>query len=440
MREQTGLTISACMMVRDEEKNLARCLNSIKDIVDEIIVVDTGSKDRTIEIAKEFGAKVFIHPWQQDFSVHRNQSIEHASSDWLFIIDADEEFVFEQNYDKKALHSMLTKVSAKNLYCAALTLHDIQKTVKIMEFSTVRFFKRNHVEYIHAVHNQPKVIPDSMAGLLKGLVIRHYGYDLTEEENKKKNERSYPLLLKRLEDPEDHMVHFYLSQYYAINGQEEKAIECCKEYINRKEVLLQHGDNNFNFSVYFTLIRLSMKHGDITSAKEYLDECIEISNGGNIDTARVAVEYYAAVNDKENVIKYTKLFINFCMELRDNPIGRGNTFMFSNSGESMAFCLYNALLAYMKEMRYMRDIFKIALSKCIPVFCDGIKADFYGKASEEGFQSFADTFVKLPELKNIMPHLKEELAKTYPEVFTQPFPDDINYNIVTPENKFVVNL
>ena len=88
--------LSACMIVRDEENNLHRCLTSIKDVVDEIVVVDTGSEDRTVEIAKSFGAKVFHHPWEGDFSKHRNQSISYAKGKWIFIIDADEELILDQ--------------------------------------------------------------------------------------------------------------------------------------------------------------------------------------------------------------------------------------------------------------------------------------------------------------------------------------------------------
>ncbi|MEJ2052223.1 MAG: glycosyltransferase family 2 protein, partial [Calditrichota bacterium] len=79
-------TISACMMVKNEEEMLPNCLESIKDVVDELIVVDTGSTDKTIEIAESYGAKIYHHPWENDFSKHRNQSISYATGDWFLII------------------------------------------------------------------------------------------------------------------------------------------------------------------------------------------------------------------------------------------------------------------------------------------------------------------------------------------------------------------
>lgn len=84
-------TVSLCMIVKDEEVNLARCLNSIEKYVDEIVIVDTGSKDRTIEIAGSFGAVVINDPWQNNFSRARNVGLEHANGEWILFLDADEE-------------------------------------------------------------------------------------------------------------------------------------------------------------------------------------------------------------------------------------------------------------------------------------------------------------------------------------------------------------
>ena len=78
------------MIVKNEEKHLVKCLKSVRDIVDEMIVVDTGSTDKTKDIAQVFGAKVFDFPWTGDFSAARNHSLEQATGDWILILDADE--------------------------------------------------------------------------------------------------------------------------------------------------------------------------------------------------------------------------------------------------------------------------------------------------------------------------------------------------------------
>ncbi len=84
------VTLSLCMIVKNEEQHLARCLLSAKPVVNEIIIVDTGSTDRTKNIALAYGAKVFDFPWTNDFSAARNQSLAKASGDWILVLDADE--------------------------------------------------------------------------------------------------------------------------------------------------------------------------------------------------------------------------------------------------------------------------------------------------------------------------------------------------------------
>jgi tetratricopeptide (TPR) repeat protein len=83
-------TVSLCMIVKNEGTHLARCLHSVKPIVDELIIVDTGSTDRTRDIASVFGARVFDLPWEDDFAVARNFSLSKARGDWILVLDADE--------------------------------------------------------------------------------------------------------------------------------------------------------------------------------------------------------------------------------------------------------------------------------------------------------------------------------------------------------------
>ena len=86
----TQKSISLCMIVKNEENNLRDCLNSIKEYVDEIVVVDTGSTDRTLKIAEEMGAKTSTYIWNDDFSAARNASIELATCSWILWLDADD--------------------------------------------------------------------------------------------------------------------------------------------------------------------------------------------------------------------------------------------------------------------------------------------------------------------------------------------------------------
>ncbi len=79
------------MIVKNEENCLARCLRSVASLVDEMIVVDTGSTDKTVEIAEENGATVFTDEWRDDFSSSRNVSLDKATGDWMLVMDADEE-------------------------------------------------------------------------------------------------------------------------------------------------------------------------------------------------------------------------------------------------------------------------------------------------------------------------------------------------------------
>ena len=82
--------ISLCMIVRDEEATLARCLEAAQPFVDEIVIVDTGSQDGTIEIAERFGARIIHEVWEDDFSAARNRSLEEARCEWILTLDADE--------------------------------------------------------------------------------------------------------------------------------------------------------------------------------------------------------------------------------------------------------------------------------------------------------------------------------------------------------------
>ena len=131
-REQVGKTkktrsakkpgVSLCMIVKDEENNLARCLASVKPIVDEMIVVDTGSTDRTRDIAEFFGARVFYFEWRGDFAEARNFSLSKAEGNWILIMDADEVIsALDHDHFRKLTDKRPSKITAYSIvtrnYC-----------------------------------------------------------------------------------------------------------------------------------------------------------------------------------------------------------------------------------------------------------------------------------------------------------------------------------
>jgi glycosyltransferase involved in cell wall biosynthesis len=99
------------MIVKNEEANLAACLEPVADLFDEIIVVDTGSTDATRQIAQRFGAKVFDFPWCDSFSAARNECLRHATGEWIFWLDADDR-LDEPNRDK--LRALLASLGQDN--------------------------------------------------------------------------------------------------------------------------------------------------------------------------------------------------------------------------------------------------------------------------------------------------------------------------------------
>ena len=116
------VTISLCMIVKNEEEVLARCLDTVKDIVDEINIVDTGSTDKTVEIAKRYTDRVFFFEWIGDFAAARNESFKHATKDYILYLDADDVLLEEDQKKLKELKETLDpSVDSVSMYYDAGT-------------------------------------------------------------------------------------------------------------------------------------------------------------------------------------------------------------------------------------------------------------------------------------------------------------------------------
>jgi len=211
--------ISAALIVRNEENHIAACLRSITGLVDEIIVVDTGSCDLSCEIAAAHGARVFDYEWHDDFSGARNFAIDQATSDWILYIDADERV---RAYDRRVLEDEL---GDPGLCACRVRFYPRTGYTAYPEHRLLRRDPR--IRFRSAIHET--VMPDVDRIVLTGqgrvgtsqLTLDHLGYDGSQTD---KAERYLPLLRKQLGvDPGRSYLWWHLGSVYRDLDQPAKA-------------------------------------------------------------------------------------------------------------------------------------------------------------------------------------------------------------------------
>ncbi|WP_028589696.1 glycosyltransferase [Paenibacillus massiliensis] len=215
-------TISLCMIVKNEERTLARCLESVQGIVDELIVVDTGSVDKTVEIAEGFGAKIYHYDWDNNFSNARNYALQFASCDYVLSLDADE-------WLEDASKSKLLDLLNRSYYF--LRIRNVIRAGVVDTHSFVRLFKRSvgykYEGYIHEQINHLD-FPDDKGGNLQ-VYINHDGYTQVVMQGKSKKSRNMMIIEKELEEAPTAFGYFNLGTQYKVAREPEKAIEAFKK-------------------------------------------------------------------------------------------------------------------------------------------------------------------------------------------------------------------
>ncbi|MFZ1997152.1 MAG: glycosyltransferase, partial [Solirubrobacteraceae bacterium] len=223
----TGLTLSLCMIVRDEEQLLPRCLAAVAPAVDEIVIVDTGSADATVEIARSFGAKVIELPWTGSFSEARNVSFEAATGDWVMYLDADEVLVAE---DVQQLRALTGRTWREAFYLVETSYTGELGDGGAMVNNALRVF-RNRPEYRFKdrLHEQiAHTLPTYIPGRVEQSPVRvtHYGYLGSVRDAKEKSQRNVELLRRQAaETPKTPFLHFNLGSEYIVVGDLNAAID-----------------------------------------------------------------------------------------------------------------------------------------------------------------------------------------------------------------------
>jgi glycosyltransferase involved in cell wall biosynthesis len=217
--------ISVCMIVKNEEKFLKRCLTSLQGKVDEIIVVDTGSTDSTIAIAKQFNTRIYNFKWNNDFAEARNESLSYATGDYILVLDADE--YLDADAD---LHQTLTY--EKDYYIINIK-NEIDNNYFI-NHQAIRLFKNKiGFRYVGSIHEHLNTGDyTDKTNALSDINLIHTGYKKSVVNDQNKNQRNLKLLLREVDSNPNAYNYFNLGIQYKVLGQYEIAFECLKKSFN----------------------------------------------------------------------------------------------------------------------------------------------------------------------------------------------------------------
>jgi|GEM_PF-1751883 len=303
--------ISVCIITRNEEIFIEKCIKSVIPIASEIIVIDTGSTDRTVEIAKGLGAKVDTVRWEDDFSKPRNKCLEYAKGDWVLVIDADEELP-ESEHEK-----LIKDVMTKDVIGFRLPLIN-EGMEKMGSVYVPRLFRNAPGIFfwgkVHENAFESLIVRGNEWGLKIGLgsaVILHHGYDPAILKNREKNERNLRLLISAIQEDQNNPyllmslglelfragnknegLSYYRKSYQTVSADPKKYSEEFKESLLTQYALnlLSEGfidevirvltsklarDFGLTASMHFILASALMKKEDFKEAVNHLKLCIQ---------------------------------------------------------------------------------------------------------------------------------------------------------------------
>src|SRR5580698_6967664 len=216
-----GGLLGASLIVRNEAAHLAACLESIRAVVDDIVVVDTGSDDESAAIAASYGARVFRYPWQNDFGAARNASLDCCRTDWILYIDADERLAPCRRADIEQVLAGADEMAFR------LLLRPVAGATPYREYrlwrndARIRFRGAIHENVVPAIHAVAAM--DRRPIGTCDLLLNHVGY---EGDQTRKHLRNLPLLRRQVRaEPENLFVWHHLARVLDGLGQHRASEE-----------------------------------------------------------------------------------------------------------------------------------------------------------------------------------------------------------------------
>ncbi|MBM3986597.1 MAG: glycosyltransferase [Planctomycetes bacterium] len=220
------LKLSLCMIVRDEEANLERCVRSTQGVVDEVCVLDTGSQDRTLELAQRLGARVARAEWSGDFAAARNASLALATGDWILVLDADEELDLTELAAEELRARLIAFASGAPERAGRVRVRNRLDAGDTSEADIVRFFRRDSRGCFEGrIHEQWTLAGELPPRADTGIFLVHHGYACLALERRGKLARNLALLASEVEArPEDGYAWYQYGRTLSAAGQSADAL------------------------------------------------------------------------------------------------------------------------------------------------------------------------------------------------------------------------
>lgn len=339
------ITISLCMIVKDEEKTLARCLECASKFVDEIIIVDTGSTDKTKEIAKSFNCKLYDFKWEDNFEKARNYSFSKASKDYIMWLDADD-FIDEENIN-------LLNDLKENLDTNVDSVMMNYSLVRDAEGKTTYSLKRNRLvkrikgyRWIGRVHEFLNVY---------GNIIQS---DITINHDKRKAHTNRNLLIfKKMEENKEVFTTrdlFYYSNELYDNRLYKEAIDKYKEVLSKEDLWSE----DFKRATINLVKLLDLTGGNNDEKIELIFNCMK-KYSPNAEMLCMLADCFKFKGMYDEGIIYLKAAMN--LDEDKNNIGFNNN-IYSTWYPALELCVYYSIIGDLEKSYYYNELSDLYLA------------------------------------------------------------------------------
>lgn len=298
------LPITVCIIAKDEEKHIEECLKHLRKYDWEIIVADTGSTDRTREIARCYADRVVDFEWVDDFAAARNYCASFAGNNWILAIDCDE---YITGVDVSKLRILMQKFPRHTGMLRITNLiPGIGGEKSYVTDDVPRLYNKNYYHFILPVHEQVRFIDparseDVMDAFLLPIEVIHHGYALTGEDMERKQKRNLDLLYKALEsDPDNGYHYFQIGQSQYVLGNIDAAISAYEKSMS----LMDSVENLYVPELIMSLGRAYCQKDRLADALELLEKYNKVYN-----TAKFTYEYADLLRENNQIIKALMLYV-----------------------------------------------------------------------------------------------------------------------------------